>query len=446
MDNLHQRRGRVKRYLGRRFFRVLKSVVDHVSEQRDRRGRRRGLASLLHGIFAGLVACCLSLREVEELSEELLIWDSEFGRPAGRIPDTTMGEALAKLDWQDMVAPLVEQVRDMNRKGELKPEGLPSVATVDGKDLAALNHDADGYGLMQKTDDGVVWRVRVLRSVLSSAVAKPCIGQLPCKGREGEITAFIPFATWLDETYGRYGLFEILDVDAGFLSKKVFRFVDQELQYGFVAGLKKNQPDLFKEAQRVLLPMWKTGEPEAETLWEAYQGKQIRRRLYRTAALDGYLGWKNLRQVWLVVQETRELADPCLKGKKNLRQDAKWKPSQYEFRYFAVNLPWNRMTPHQIIQLVRNHWAIENDENHAADVQWKEDRPAWCGAGRAVLALGMLRMLAYNLVQHLRKRHLLRHHPRTNTTSPWEWQPMFRLVREALVGLAHQEEANPAAV
>ncbi|MCP3996565.1 MAG: hypothetical protein GY722_16140, partial [bacterium] len=47
--------------------------------------------------------------------------------------DTTLGDLLAKLDPDDFEQPLVRQVRDMNRRKELKPVALPcGVVTVDG--------------------------------------------------------------------------------------------------------------------------------------------------------------------------------------------------------------------------------------------------------------------------------------------------------------------------
>jgi hypothetical protein len=280
------------------------------------------------------------------------------------------------------------------------------------------------------------WQVRVLRAVLSSAAGKPALGQLTIPGREGEATHFIEFADWLYETYGRFGIFDVLDVDAGFLSRANFQHVDQQLQCGIIAGLKGNQRDLHGEAVRVLRPLVESGRPEAVTAWEPHQGKLIRRSLYRTAELDGYLGWDHLRQVWLVVQETAE--PPKNSGTRRLRgllqPPEDWSIST-EFRYFATNLPWGRLSAAQILLVVRNHWVVENDCFHALDVRWGEDRPAWCSRGNAVLVLGMLRLIAYNLVQPLRKSHLRRGCPRLGTSCPREWRDIFRLINEVLHSL-----------
>jgi hypothetical protein len=159
----------------------------------------------------------------------------------------------------------------------------------------------------------------------------------------------------------------------------------------------------------------------------------IRRKLYRTAELDGWLDWKNLRQVWLVVQQT---ATPP-KGVQARHHDAPSKDwaIETEDRYFATNVLWNRLNPPQILLVVRNHWSVENDCFHSLDVQWGEDRPAWCARGRAVIVLGWMRLLAYNLTQSLRRRHLRKTHPKMTTTTPWPWRSLFRLIASVLPAL-----------
>jgi hypothetical protein len=442
---VRNRHERVNKFLEHRTMRVLDVLNESVRDPRSTRGRkkedRRALEPILHVLFAGMLACDKTLRDVEERSEELALMDGD--EPVGRIPDTTMGDLLAKLDPDDFEQPLVRQVRDMNRRNELKPVGLPcGVAVVDGKAMGKLTHDAEGHAMRQTDDDGnAFWYVRVLRAVLSSSAGKPCIGQKTIPGREGEITNFPDFAIWLHETYGRHGLFEIFDVDAGFFSRAVFEFIDQDLGYGLVVGLKENQPELLDAARSKLGRIREIDEPEVITDWERYQGKLMRRKLYRTAELDGWLDWKNLRQVWLVVQETA--TPPKGVQARHHRVPTKDWSVESEDRYFATNLLWNRLKAPQILLVVRNHWSVENDCFHSLDVQWGEDRPAWCGRGRAVIVLGWLRLLAYNLTQGLRRRHLRRRHPKLKTTSPWPWRSLFKLIAAVLPKLVMQWSSSP---
>ena len=546
---------RVKKFLGPRFRFIKDLFLKHVVEPRDNRGKRRDHLALLHAIFAAFLAGCRTPRQAEKLSEYLYIPDRlRWGGKSGRISDTTLRDFALQLHWREFTPVLVEQIRAMNRKRELSPEGLPcGVVTVDGKHLGKLLHDAQGMALKQAPEEGeAFYYVRVLRAVLSSSYAKVCLGQEALGAPEGEVSGFQPFARWLWTTYGRHGLFDMFDVDAGFLSRENFEFVDQELGCGVVAALKGNQPDLYQEARRVLIPKWRSETPEAQTEWECYQGGQIRRRFYRSLEFDGYLGWTHLRQVWLVVQEAREkgaltqveyeeelarqqrrarrkrgrlteprlrlpvlapgqsplsieslaarlTSEPMAQGVENARttsrksrsskadpgsgtptppagstmssdstvdavpasiaHPAPAKPKRkhkrtkkgsrggeveeryltedgylvtVELRFFITNLPKSTLSPEQSLLVVRNHWAVENDCFHSLDVQWKEDAPAWCSAGQALLSLGMLRLLAYNYTQQLRKRHVCIRGVKTQASRVRPWADLFELAKAAL--------------
>ena len=141
-------------------------------------------------------------------------------------------------------------------------------------------------------------------------------------------------------------MIEVIDVDAG-LTSLGNADCAIAMKFNYVFGLKGNQAELFEEAQKLLLPLCTTTQPEVETPWEFRNGKRIRRRLWRTAEMVGFENsvgkWKHLRQTWLVRQETR--AD----GK-----------TEIEDRFFITSLPWDTLSPAQILLLVRNHWAVES--------------------------------------------------------------------------------------
>jgi hypothetical protein len=44
--------------------------------------------------------------------------------------------------------------------------------------------------------------------------------------------------------------------------------------------------------------------------------------------------------------------------------------------------------------------------NWTVDVIWDEDTKAWCGQGLGIQILGLLRLMAYNMVSRLRCRYL----------------------------------------
>lgn len=530
---------RVNRFLRHRWGFMEKLFLTHVSDPRDNRGKSRSYISLLHIIFVTLVSGGTSPRDAESLSEKLTIPDPRRPKQrSGRIPDTTLYEFSAKLRWRELVPVLVGQLRGMCRRQELAPHGLPcGVLTVDGKSLGKLTHSAEGKALKQSKDHPEpFYHLRVLRAVLSSSAVKVCAGQEPVGATEGEITALPRFVRWLSETYGRYGMFEIFDLDAGFLSREIFHLIDQVLNYGVIIALKRNVPDLYREASRVLLKKWKTQPAEVVQDWEQYQGKELRRSLFRTDQLDNFLDWRNVRQGLLVVQETREKValtereyelelekarrrekrkrprlvnprlklpvlkagqspteipvlneklnavlgkikgkfskgietqDPTLdsskisesgtipprakKSKKRVPKDVsvqalaneiescRLSDDGYlitvELRFFITNLNWGRLTPAQILLVVRNHWAVENDCFHSLDVQWREDAPSWSTAGEAQLSIGMMRLLAYNYAQQLRQKHVRVALPKKRILLSRPWKKLFDIVTDALTSL-----------
>lgn len=64
---------------------------------------------------------------------------------------------------------------------------------------------------------------------------------------------------------------------------------------------------------------------------------------------------------------------------------------------------------------------------------WQEDSGAWCAQQGAVELLGLLRLLANNLLQRLRKRHLPDRDGHGRRRSPTPWAELFAWVRPALL-------------
>jgi len=214
-------------------------------------------------------------------------------------------------------------------------------------------------------------------------------------------------------------MFEIIDGDAGFASLANADLVDL-LGYAYLFALKGDQPELFAEAKTLLEQMAATVERETETPWELRNGDWMRRRLWRTDEMRGFENsvgkWSHLRQVWLVRQETRK-PDGTI---------------DVEDRYFVTSLLWNRLKPLQILRVVRGHWGVENDTFNSLDLQWREDHGPWCTKGVSVWALGVLRLMAYNVAQLLRKRRLRRKNAAGGRPDPVPWRTLFSHIRRAL--------------
>lgn len=387
---------------------------DDITDPRARRGRRWPLGQLLNAAFAGLLANCPSLRDVEAMTEEM--------GPAGRqhvprrVPDTTLWELMGRLDPRELRAKIRAQVRSAWRSKSLAPVGLPcGVVAIDGKGLGALEHDADGTAQKaHRAHDGTpYWLSRVLRAVLTSAQAKPCLDQVSIGSKTNEMGSFGAFFDELIAAYGAGDLFDIVTVDAGMTSRANADRV-HAANKAYVMAIKGTQPELFHAAQRRLGHHNRKPDFESET--EVYQGRRIKRRLYRTTDLAGYNDWSHLKQVWRVEQETR---DP--EGNLVERED----------RYFVTSLTVGRLSLAQILLVVRGHWGIENDCFWALDTQWREDAVPWCSQGLAVEVLSWLRLMAYNLLQLARRAHLRLRDTDGVLAPPPPWRRVFEWVRQA---------------
>jgi hypothetical protein len=396
---------------------------------------------IVNGLLLGLTANKPTLRDVEEMTQDLrLSFRSLVPAP---ISDTTLDTESRRLDGEYLTGKLVQQVREDFRAKMLKPVGLPcGVATVDGKNLATLGHDAGGAG-HARSQENEKWHrpgswkgeeyflVPVLRAALTSAEARPIIYQQALPPGTGEATSFCELVDNLHRSYGRSGMFEVVEGDAGLISLSNAGHVD-ELGYTYIFGLKGNQPELYEEALFLLEPQARDESPEAETPWERREGKRIRRLLWRTAEMAGIENsvgkWTHLRQTWLVRQET-EHPDGTVK---------------VEDRYFVTSALWNYFKPAQILALIRGHWRVENDCFNSLDVQWREDFGPWCTKGDAVLGLSLLRVMAYNLVQMLRRRRLRRKTENGNYKEPLSWRSLFKAIMLTLEAALDSDEATLA--
>ena len=384
-----------------------------VTDPRQRQGVRHKFGDLVIGILAAMLAGKLTVRELERLSERL-----GLGRDGDGISDSTVSTVVRLLNDDAFKPVLVESIKSMGRRGQLKLVGLRQHwVAIDGK-YKTLDHDASGKAqrFQDKDKKSVYWRLGFLRAVLVSAVGSPALGQHvmlpkekspkdPDKAKHtGEISNLWSFVTWLRKAYGE--LTTNFSVDAGLWSRELFARFD-EAGLGLFGSIKENKPELHQEAARILR-IAQRQEADAESAFEPSSRGMVRRRLWRSTKLDGWNGWKHLRQVVLVEQTTRPRDGGA---------------DIVELRYFGTNVGTGHLSPSEMLLLVRRHWAIENDCNWTFDVIMGEDDHTFCTTKNAVLALGILRMIAYNMLQWLRCSHAKQLHPRAAPT-PMSWRAL----------------------
>lgn len=404
MNSLTQADRRVESYLVTRTKFVQSLMRRLCPDPRARRGVRYRLDELLMQLLLGVLVGSPSLRDVEGLGQQL--WPQRRRSPS----DGALANLLAMLSPEHLEPVLVHLIKRCGRRGELRPDGLDQHwVTIDGKHCA-LQHDAGGDAAMRHiTAEQVYWHLGMLRAALVSAPGRPPLGQHVIAPGCSELSTLWSFVMQLRRDYGE--LCCNFTVDAGLWSKELFATFDRS-GLGLFAGLKRNKPDLWQQAQRVL-DRQRTRPPHAVCTEQRYRGATVVRRLWRTDQLNGYDGWNNLRQV-IVVEQTTRFDDH--------RDD------RVELRYFVTNALPGQLGAAQALTLVRRHWAIENDINWSFDVQFGEDAGAWCTQNKALQCLGVLRMIALCISQHLRKSHaadrpVLTHprrpHPARRRPMPW---------------------------
>lgn len=403
---------RVERFLARH-LRTPAYGWGEITDPRSERGRRWRLSEMLDGLLLGFVSGCRTLRRMEALTEDF----GSVGRRyvSRRLPDTTAWELIGRLSPRELRLQHVAQVRSLWRAKKFTPVRLPcGIAAIDGKGLGALEHDAEGTAQKahRSHDGSQYYLARHLRAVLVSAESKPCLDQMPIRAKTNEMGDFSRFFRRLMKAYGKGNdLFEGVTVDAGMTSKANADCIHAH-DKAYVMALKETQPVLLAEAERLL---GRRTKPDAETDWERHKGKHVKRRLFRTGEIAGFHEWHHLRQAWRVEQVTVD-------------KDGR---TEKEQRYFLTSFPCGRLSGEQCLLVVRLHWGIENDCFWSLDTQWLEDDVPWCSRGRAVEVLSWFRLMAYNLVQLLRRRTLRKKSPDASREPPPPWDRVFAWINQA---------------
>jgi len=404
---------------------------NQVLDPRDPRGRRWTLAALLSAGVVSMTLLARSLRRAEQLSEDLA--GSRLLRRLGirrRVPDSTLGDALAQVAPAELLAQLHSQVRAEHRRKALRPERLPvGVIAIDGKTPAVFERAANPYFCQRQGSEGGTERYlyRVLNVSLISSPAAVCIHQMPIPAWTNEMGWFRTVFEQLRAAYGRSELFEVVTSDAGVISRKHAGWLD-ELGYGYVVALKDNNPELELEARGLLQSLAEHEAPVAEDDgWQCDSSRGwVKRQLWTSTEIAGWPGWEHLRQVWLVRVWRRKTKDAPVE--------------HLEDRIYATNLPVShKIRGKLILTLIRSHWRIENELHGTLDIQMREDDPWWVRRGCGLINTGLLRAIAYNLLAIARAVHLRR-------DQLIGWQQLRDWIRDAIVwpSLLADTEARPA--
>lgn len=372
-----------RRMVGMLASRLPEAHLGEVEDPRDARGKRWQLAALLRAVVVGVAAGCKSLAQTEALTSEMS--PAVRGRLGirRRIADTTMRDALVKVEPKKLRRSLHAQIKAAHRRKALEPDGLPfGVAAMDGKSSTATAWDKK-YAQKQTHSAGLgaSGLVRTVTCSLVSSKSRACIDAIPIPPATNEMGHFSAAFQSLVKVYRKSRLLKMVSYDAGACSEENGReVVGEKLDYMF--GLKGSQPTLLNEA-KALLGGLGPEQAEAETTDVESNNRTVTRRLYRTGELAGYLDWTHLKTVVRVESVTVENG----------------KVVKHEDRYFISSLASEALSAAQWLLVVRRHWGVENNCHHTWDTVFEEDDRPWIEKNpQGMVVVMLLRRIAYNML------------------------------------------------
>lgn len=355
--------------------------LEDVDDPRGKKGQRWELPTFLRAVIVGIVSERKSLGEVETLTTDMTPLARKLFRLKRRVPDTTMRDALVRLNPEALRKLIHTTIRAAVRRKSLIPNGLPcGVAAMDGK--WSVTNIADKSYTQHHSDDAngkPIEQLRTVTSCLISSSTKPCLDACvipPATNEKGV------FKEAFDQLLAVYpGLIEIITYDAGANSEFNARHVNDK-GIGYVFGLKADQGTLFDEGKRLLGEL--SGKEALAETRDYVAGKTVIRRLWKTTEIAGYYEWSHLRMV--------------LRVQAMVLSDVTGGIESIEDRYFITNVHIGRLKDAQWLTLIRRHWAIENNCHNIWDRILREDDRVWIREPQGMLAVQIIRRIAYNLM------------------------------------------------
>jgi len=404
---------RIYGMLGKRLGEV---GFEEVRDDRDARGKRWPLASLLRVTAGAMLAGAKSLADAEDLTSRMSSPIRKLLGLTRRVPDTTLRDALCTVLPDELRGRLHALVHAAQRRKALEPEELPfGVVSLDGKAFSIPACD-DWYAQRQTQDEAgpLIGVVRSVTATLTSHPARPIIDVVPIPAHTNEMGVFPDALAALCATYP--GLFELVCYDAGACSARNAEAV-REKGLHYLLCLTAGQPTLLAEAT---LWLGLRGPSEADATTEDIErGQSVTRRLYLGEATVELDGWKSLRTVLRVETEVR---------------DRTGNPVSYDNRYLVSSLPRCRLTAAHWLLVVRRRWGVETS-HQILDTAFAEDPHPWIESNpRAALVVSILRRIAYSVLTLFRSVT-----QRSDERRNIPWKQLMRDVLFALVTTRPEE-------
>jgi DDE_Tnp_1-associated len=410
----------VRRKAGFLKVRLPELKLSEVADPRNKRGRRWRLEQILRSVVVGIMAGCKSLAEVEKLTTEMSQSISRMLGLGRRIADTTMRDALCKFDMHSLGSlrmALHRVIKGAQRRKAIEPVGLPfGVLAMDGKATALCAWDDEiaqrhaneethhAYGLM-----------RTVTCTLTSAAAKPCIDAIAIESKTNEMGFFQTAFSQVTDNFS--SLFTLVTYDAGVSSEDNGRAVVEAGKH-YLFGLKNENRLMFQLAEQLL-----TTKPvvakTVDVMSKNDSNKKTTTRSLRIVPQSPSRSGKSD----LCWSHTRTL----LSVTATFEEDGKVVAE--ETRYFNSSLESDALEPEQWLRVVRDHWAVENNNHNTFDKIFREDdKPFITYDTRGAYAVLLLRRIAYTMLALFRSVS-----QRSEDKRQTPWRDLLRSIYNALI-------------
>jgi predicted transposase YbfD/YdcC len=315
------------------------TIFDSIADWRKERGKRYSLRSLFHFIILAILCGKNGTRAMARWGKKMPERSKKrLGIAAGRHPSAAM---LCRVFWQIAPEVIEAEIREWAKQvhRQLIAAGLARGLAIDGKSIRrAASLGSPNAFLVSAV-------CHQLRFVLAQMAVDDKTNEITC------VPALLEHLLFA-------GL--VITVDA-LLTQR-----DIAIQIGQAGGhylmyVKGNQPKLLWALEQLFEQPRKPGLPpfkQAKSVDKGH-GRVETREIWLSDALNGYLDWPGVAQVFRL---------------KRTRWEIKANKYSQTIVYGVTSLAATQATPTQLIQITRDHWAaIENGIHWVRDVIMAED-------------------------------------------------------------------------
>lgn len=324
----------------------------------------------------------------------------------GPVSEDAIGYTLERCDPQALFSLGCAVARQLKRNGVLRSDwsrGLV-VAAIDGIEICSSFARSCEHCMERQVSHVVAGELReqtqyyhrvCVVAIVSSAFPVP-LGIRFQKNGESEVACSLALLKDLIEKVGSRFL-DLLVADALYLQTPFMEAVEA-LGLKWVVNLKENQPELLSEAQRVT-----AGAPEVHA-----QGQE-ELQLWHAPEVYWPVADRTIRVVKTVRSRPKN-RQRVRRGDAGQKQAVKETFIEISTNFYVSNLELGSIPPLFIHQLGRSRWRIDSDVFQTLTTGGHLKRPSvHQNRGQALIALTMIRVLAFTLTQVFFHRQVRSH-------------------------------------